>query len=174
VNTMMKQLLQWPPTSSTVIGAGMMLGLASYWATGSLELAIGVAGVFKMICPQDAPATDQLKGMLDQLGQVMPSGRPRLVAALALTGLALGGLAACSPQQLQQGAAVAGDYQQKIAAACTAAAPLMAAPQVGVYLAAGCAGEQAIAKLALDPSSLDWLDSVMAQAKAAVPAKAAS
>lgn len=62
MSTLLAQLKQWPPTSTTVIGGGLLLGLVSFWLTGSLEVAIGIAGVFKVLCPQDAAAIDTAIG----------------------------------------------------------------------------------------------------------------
>lgn len=53
------QLSQWPPTSSTVIGLGVLAGLLSYMATGDLRVAIGIAGAFKVICPERAADIDR-------------------------------------------------------------------------------------------------------------------
>ena len=53
------QLKQWPPTSTTVIGLGVLIGLVCYLMTGSIEGAIAVMGAFKIICPEDAGAVDQ-------------------------------------------------------------------------------------------------------------------
>ena len=50
------QISQWPPTTSTVIGGGVLIGLISYIWTGSLELAIGVGAVLVKLCPEAAPA----------------------------------------------------------------------------------------------------------------------
>jgi hypothetical protein len=58
MSTTLAQLKQWPPTSTTVIGAGILVGLGSYMLTGSWEVAAALAGFFKLICPQDAAAVD--------------------------------------------------------------------------------------------------------------------
>gem|GEM_PF-4933790 len=68
-------------------------------------------------------------------------------------------LGGCDPAQLAR----IESYQQKIAAACNMAmtvAPL--AGPVAPYIIGGCATEQAIAKLALDPSSLEWVRGLIA------------
>lgn len=44
----------------------------------------------------------------------------------------------------------------------------MAGP-VAPYIIGGCASEEAIAKLALDPNSLNWVNGLIAQAKAVKP-----
>ncbi len=75
-----------------------------------------------------------------------------------LLALAAGG--ACTPQQ----ALDAGRYQAEIAGACQVAMTL--APVAGpyaVYIIGACAGEEAIARLALDPSSLAWLQGIIAR-----------
>lgn len=85
----------------------------------------------------------------------------------------LAGLAAvpgCTPKQeaaVTKGAAVARLYQAKLAGACQVAMTLapIAGP-VAPWIVGGCATEAAIAKLALDPSSLAWLQGLVAKAKA--------
>lgn len=62
MNNILAQLKQWPPTSTTVIGLGVLIGVGSFWLTGSLEGALAIAGVFKVLCPQDAAAVDTAIG----------------------------------------------------------------------------------------------------------------
>lgn len=67
-------------------------------------------------------------------------------------------LAGCNPQQL----ADAQRYQADIAAVCQQAmivAPFF--PKVAPWLVGACESEAAIAKLALDPSSLTWLKGIL-------------
>lgn len=81
---------------------------------------------------------------------------------LCLTALLLG----CTPQQQQQ----ATSYQQQIAFACGVAMGL--APVAGPYapwIIGGCATEEAIARLALDPGSLVWVDGLIAKARDSAP-----
>lgn len=59
MSTFLAQLKQWPPTDSTIYGGAILLGLLSYIATGSFELALGIAGIIKVLCPQDAAAVDR-------------------------------------------------------------------------------------------------------------------
>ncbi len=69
-------------------------------------------------------------------------------------------VSACTPQQ----ALDAGRYQAQIAGACQVAMTL--APIAGpysIYIIGACATEEAIAKLALDPSSLTWLQGIVAR-----------
>ncbi len=97
-------------------------------------------------------------------------------AALAIGGLSLMSwavimalamaLAGCTTTQV---ATVQG-YQDQLVSACSLALPLAVVPMVGVYITAGCATEQAIAKLALDPSSLAWVNGLIVKAKAVKPA----
>ena len=71
-------------------------------------------------------------------------------------------LVGCTLQQQQQ----ATTYQQQIAFACGVAMTL--APVAGPYapwIIAGCATEEAIAKLALNPNSLNWVDGLIADAR---------
>jgi hypothetical protein len=77
----------------------------------------------------------------------------RFAAPMALA-CALGAASACS-----QAVTDAGKAQQEIAMVCAEAAPLAALyPAVGVYVTAACADEEAIAKLALSPGGLAWLE----------------
>ena len=64
---MFKQLLTWPPTGTTVIGIGMILGAVDYLLTGSTVQAVIIAGFFKVFCPQDTAAVDKLDDVLNQL-----------------------------------------------------------------------------------------------------------
>ncbi len=68
-------------------------------------------------------------------------------------------LAACTLQQT----ADLQHYQDQIAGACALA--MMVAPLTGPaapWVIAGCSTEAAVAKLALDPSSLAWLQGIVA------------
>lgn len=79
-----------------------------------------------------------------------------------LAGLALA-LAGCTQAQIDR----AQTYQDQIAGACAMAmtvAPL--APTISPWIVGGCATEAAIAKLALDPTSLVWLRGLIVRAKA--------
>lgn len=60
MNQFFAQIRQWPPTSSTVIGLGVIVGLVSYMATGSFEMALALAGAFKILCPEDAAMVDRV------------------------------------------------------------------------------------------------------------------
>lgn len=71
-------------------------------------------------------------------------------------------MAGCSVTQVKE----AQPYLDRIAAACRVAVPLAAiAPPVAPWIIGGCATEAAIAKLAADPSSLQWLDGLIANAR---------
>jgi len=73
----------------------------------------------------------------------------RIAAALTILSLA-----ACTPQQL----VTAQGYQDRIAGACAVAMTLAPAlPAVAPWVVGACQSEAAIARLALDPSSLEWL-----------------
>ena len=77
---------------------------------------------------------------------------------LCLMALLLG----CTPQQQQQ----ASSYQQQIAFACGVAMGLApVAGPVAPYIIGGCISEEAIAKLALDPNSLNWVNGLIADAR---------
>jgi hypothetical protein len=81
--------------------------------------------------------------------------------AAMCTGIALA-LAACSPAQQQQ----ATTAQTQVAALCGVAMSLApTAPSIAPWIIGGCGTEQAIATLALDPSSQAWLAGLVAQAK---------
>ena len=79
-----------------------------------------------------------------------------LAAAIALP-LAL---VACTPQQIQ----TAQDYQARIAGACGVLMTL--APFSGAmapWVIGACSTEAAIAKIALDPTTLAWLNDMAAK-----------
>ena len=81
--------------------------------------------------------------------------------------IAVGG---CTAAQVNQ----ANTVQSDIAAACAVAMTFVpVAGPVAPYIVAGCGTEQAIASLALNPTSLSWVNGLIAQAKtlAAQPAK---
>lgn len=59
MKTIIAQLIQWPPTSSTVYGLAVLAALGCYALTGSMEGAAAVLGVVKIVLPQDAPAIDK-------------------------------------------------------------------------------------------------------------------
>src|SRR5258706_10341894 len=81
------------------------------------------------------------------------------VGAIVLTGIVLSG---CTPAQVER----AWTYQDAVASMCSTAMLLAtAAGPVGVYIIGGCATEAAVAKLALDPTSLAWLQGLVAKAK---------
>lgn len=74
----------------------------------------------------------------------------------------LSGLAACTAPQV----ATATKYQADIAAACGVAMTL--SPLAGPYapwIVAGCSTEGAVAKLALDPTSLAWVNGLAAKVR---------
>lgn len=73
------------------------------------------------------------------------------------------GLAACTPAQVEK----AQSYQQQLAAACQVAmmvAPL--SPQIAPWIVGGCGTADAIAGLALDGNSLNWLNGLIRDARA--------
>lgn len=73
--------------------------------------------------------------------------------ALSLVLIALS-LASCTQAQLDK----VQSYQDKVAGACAVAmAAAVYLPAVSPWIIGGCASEAAIAKLALDPTSLAWL-----------------
>lgn len=94
--------------------------------------------------------------------------RSRLIltvaAAFALTG--------CTTAQVN----TARTYQQDVAAACHVAmglvttTPLGAVPTpvgpIAPWILGGCATEEAIARLALDPTSLAWINGLIAKTRA--------
>lgn len=83
----------------------------------------------------------------------------RAFAAPMLAGLLLLG---CTPDQQTK----AIQYQRDIAALCRVAMAFAGATGVGIYIVGGCATEAAIAKLALDPTSLQWLNDLIQKARA--------
>lgn len=94
MNMTWKQLMQWPPTATTVIGIGLIVGVATYLLTGSVTLAFFLAGLFKTICPQDAASVDELGPLLQKLPQQL-GGASKALALIVCAG-ALSGLAACT------------------------------------------------------------------------------
>ncbi len=78
--------------------------------------------------------------------------------------LILAALTACTAAEVNK----AQTYQNDITAACAVAMPLAGvAGPAAPYIVAGCATEEAIAKLALDPSSLEWVNGLIAGVKKA-------
>lgn len=81
---------------------------------------------------------------------------------IAVAFVTLAGCQGITPQQVQD----AQRYQNEIARACGLA--MMLAPMAGPvapWIIGACATEGAIAKLALDPSSLAWLNGIIARLK---------
>ncbi len=80
---------------------------------------------------------------------------PLAIIPIACIGLT----AACTPDQML----TAQRYQDQIAGACNIAMTLapIAGP-VAPWIIGGCSTEEAIAKLALDPSSLAWVKGIVA------------
>lgn len=70
-------------------------------------------------------------------------------------------LVACAPAQVEK----AQSYQEKIAAACQVAMAVGTLTPVGPWITGGCATESAIAKLALDPGSLAWVEDLTLKAR---------
>jgi hypothetical protein len=62
-----QQLVQWPPTATTVIGGGLLAGVASYHFTGSPEFAVFIASAFKLFCPQSGDAADKAVALFDKI-----------------------------------------------------------------------------------------------------------
>lgn len=82
--------------------------------------------------------------------------------ALAVAFAAVFSLSACTQAQLDQADA----YQAQIARVCAMASAL--APIAGpyaVWIIGACSTEAAIAKLALDPSSLAWLHDIIVKVR---------
>ena len=67
MNTIFAQLAKWPPTTSTVIGVGFILGGLDYLFTGSVTQTVFVMGIFKVLCPEDGNAADQAAKIINQL-----------------------------------------------------------------------------------------------------------
>lgn len=79
-----------------------------------------------------------------------------------IAGLALA-LSACTAAQVER----AQSYHDTLAAVCAVAmreAPNN--PKLAPWIIGGCASEAAIAKLALDPGSLVWVNDLIAKARA--------
>ena len=81
-------------------------------------------------------------------------------------------LTACSAAQVQQAVTTASDVTGQVKTLCTAALPLAAAAgPVAPYILAGCASDSAINTLAQDPSSVQWLNGLIADAQKVAAAK---
>lgn len=91
---MWKQLLLWPPTATSVIGLGVIFGAADYALSGSVAQAMFVAGVFKVLCPQDGTAADKVTQILAQLPTAL-----KTAALLIAVGAIAAVLSACTPAQ---------------------------------------------------------------------------
>lgn len=85
-----------------------------------------------------------------------------MIRSAAFAGVLVGTLTACTPAQLDRAAG----YQAQIAGACAVASTLAAvAGPYAVWIVGACSTEAAIAKLALDPSSLAWLTDLVARVR---------
>lgn len=85
-----------------------------------------------------------------------------MIRYLAVSALAVS-LSACTLAQQTS----AQKYQDMIAGACTSALALV--PTTSVYrpwIDAGCVSEAAVAKLALDPNTLLWINDIIKRARA--------
>ena len=72
---------------------------------------------------------------------------------------------ACTPEQMLR----AQSYQERIAAACNVAMTLApVAGPVAPWILGACGAEMMVAKLALDPSSLAWINELIAKARGQV------
>ena len=83
-----------------------------------------------------------------------------------LSAAALLALTACAGTTPEEAETTAIGYQRAIAGACTVAMELapLALP-IAPYIIGGCATESAIAKLALNPTSLAWVNELVAKAR---------
>lgn len=83
-------------------------------------------------------------------------------------------LAACSSAQLKQAQDVAGKVDSVLTTACTDALAVAGlVPAIGLYITAGCATAEGIAKLAADPTSAQWLGELIGKIKSTVHLAAA-
>jgi hypothetical protein len=104
--------------------------------------------------------------------------RKLILASAAVA--ALTGLAACTTAQVQTTtAAVNTACQEALASASLAQGSLKGgalntANSIATYVTAGCAGEQAIAAIANDPSTLAWLGQLKGQLDALKATQAAA
>ena len=168
----LKQMLQWPPTTSSVIGLGLIGAAVDYLLTGSLAQAMLIAGILKFVIPEDATAVDRLQQILAALKLPVV-----LVVAVGL------GLAGCQGGAQQTGIDITQDVgagivrnispaeTAAIQAQCKAAAPALisataaTAPKplkaVAVYPFAFC--QQILSGKTVDPTqqSNQWLDNVL-------------
>lgn len=121
MNTALKQLVQWPPTTSTVIGIGLIGAAVDYLLTGSMAQAMFVAGVLKILIPEDAAAAGTLQQILSNVPGAKTGAAMLFAGALGVAGL--GGLAACSNVSGVSGLAATPIGQSLITALVTNLAP---------------------------------------------------
>jgi hypothetical protein len=98
-----------------------------------------------------------------------------LYAALAAA-LLLSGCSDAQVDTVQAGAAKVGPALQTACNAAMALAPVAAAvPQAAAivpFVMAGCGAAEGLAKLAADPSSVAWVNGLVAKMQAVIPPKA--
>ena len=76
MNVILKQLLQWPPTNSTVMGVGLLLFVGDFLYTGNVAWATMIAGIFVTICPEAKAAVDKLEQEIKETENVLPFPKP--------------------------------------------------------------------------------------------------
>ena len=60
-NIVVRQLLQWPPTVSTIIGIVLLMFGVDYLLTGNVTLATGLAGIFATLVPEAKPFIEEIE-----------------------------------------------------------------------------------------------------------------
>jgi hypothetical protein len=78
-----KTTLRWPPQPSTVIGFGILAGSLCYFITGDPIWAGLVAGVVKILVPDNSTAARQVLGAIAAMAQAV--GRPLQTPAQPLS-----------------------------------------------------------------------------------------
>jgi hypothetical protein len=63
---------RWPPDSSTIIGLGILAGVAVFWWTGVPEVGLIAAGAVKILLPQhrqceEESAVDEVEEVAEAL-----------------------------------------------------------------------------------------------------------
>lgn len=186
---MFRSLLQWPPQPSTVVGVGVLAGLAAYLVTGDAFWAIAAGGVVKILVPDNSAAGGEVTDLIKTLARAL--GRP--IATIALCVAIGAALTACATNGGGSAGQKVAAGVQGVAAACRALQPAVNATPAAMvnaddaarakavnivsYIDAACGSQQAIAAVvAADPSggadTVTWATALGAGLVAALPAVA--
>lgn len=76
MNTIVKQLLAWPPTHTTVMGLGILIAVADYLVQGNFTLATGLGGVFSVVCPSSSGDVADVTALLPKIQDALSKSNP--------------------------------------------------------------------------------------------------